>query len=96
LTQEDVAILVGTHQSTIGALETGKQHPTVDQVCMFSLVFGRSFESLFAESLETGRAAILQNLPVLPAKRKRTAETFNRDSSLKRLAKRLSEEGARI
>ena len=92
LTQEDVALLVGTQQSTIGALEKAKQRPTVDQVCRFSIVFGRSFESLFAESLEEGRTAIRQNLPSLPAMRRRTAETFNRESSLKRLEKRLSEE----
>lgn len=92
LTQSDVALLIGTQQSTIGALEKGDQRPTVEQVCMLSLVFGRSFESLFADVLEEGRTRLRANLPELPASRQRTAETFNREASLKRLERQLASE----
>jgi DNA-binding XRE family transcriptional regulator len=92
LTQGDVAQLIGTQQSTIGALEKGKRRPTVEQVCMLSLVFGRSFESLFADNLEAGRARLRANLPALPATRVLTAETFNRKASLERLQRRLADD----
>ena len=59
---------------------------------MLSLVFGRSFESLFADVLEEGRARLRENLPALPASRPLTAETFNREASLKRLERQLASE----
>jgi len=96
LTQDDVALLVGTQQSAIGAMEKGTQMPSVDQVCLFSLIFGRSFESLFAQSLERGRSVLRENMPCLPAKRQHSAETFNRGLTLKRLELRLSEKSPSV
>ena len=90
LTQMDVALLVGTQQSSIAALEKGQQRPTIEQICMLSLIFSRSFESLFADVLEEGRAQLRANIPALPAKRLLTAETFNREATLKRLERQLA------
>ncbi|MDG2001772.1 MAG: helix-turn-helix transcriptional regulator [Novosphingobium sp.] len=96
LTQSDVALLIGTQQSAIVELEKGRQRPTVEQVCMLSLVFSRSFESLFADGLEEGRVRLRANMPALPANRTLTAETFNREASLKRLERQLAGNGANI
>lgn len=52
-TQCDVAHLIESHQSNIVALEKGEHLPTLEQICALSLVFGRSFEGLFAESSKT-------------------------------------------
>jgi len=71
-------------------LENGKWLPTIEQICLFSLIFGRSFESLFAELLEEGRARLRLNLPSLPASTDGLAMTSNREASLQKLERGLA------
>lgn len=89
-TQSDVAQLIDSHQSTIAALENGKWLPTIEQICLFSLIFGRSFEGLFAELLEEGRAHLRRNLPRLAETQDGHAMANNRDASLQKLERGLA------
>lgn len=96
LTQCDVAQLTGVNQAAVAKLEKGKRMPTISQVCMFSLIFGKSFESLFAEQLEEAGRQLRANLPGLPAFGPVTPATFNRQSSLQRLERRLADQSTRL
>lgn len=88
-TQCDVAHLIESHQSNIVALEKGEHLPTLEQICALSLVFGRSFEGLFAEVIENARERVRGNLPSLPDKCAETALASNRKANLQRLERRL-------
>ena len=89
-TQSDVAQLIESHQSTIAALENGKWLPTIEQICLFSLIFDRSFESLFAKLLEEGRARLRRNLPSLAETQNGQAMASSRDASLQKLERGLT------
>jgi len=91
-TQEDVARLLGVTQSQISDLEHGRVLPTLRQICSLSLIFGRSFESLFWELMRDARKAIGGRLPSIPAQVRSYVGTFNRESSLKRIERRLEVE----
>jgi|TARA_R110002049_G_scaffold269919_2_gene446831 transcriptional regulator with XRE-family HTH domain len=89
-TQRDIAQLISSHQSTIASLEKGKWPPTIRQICMLSLIYGRSFESLFSEVLADARAELRQNLPSIPATDVHSALSSNREASLQKLERRLA------
>ena len=91
-TQDDVARLLGVTQSHVSDLEHGRVLPTLQQVCSLSLIFGRSFESLFSELMKSARQAISGRLLDLPAMVRSYVGTFNRESSLKRIERRLQAE----
>ncbi|MEM7494017.1 MAG: helix-turn-helix transcriptional regulator [Pseudomonadota bacterium] len=55
-TQGDVAHLLDCHQSLVSELERGKQRPRLEQIVDLSLIYGGSFESLFAEVMAERRA----------------------------------------
>jgi hypothetical protein len=56
---------------------------------MLSLIFGRSFESLFAELLRDAKSIIAGRLGGLPERVRSYVGTFNRDANLKRMKARL-------
>ncbi|MFN3889611.1 MAG: helix-turn-helix transcriptional regulator [Beijerinckiaceae bacterium] len=89
LTQTDCAQLLDISTSSISMLEHGKRLPTLFEICSLSLIYGRSFESLFAEIIASARLALQDRLRTLPAKVRHCAATFNRESTLKRLEERL-------
>lgn len=89
-TQKDIANLLCSHQSLVSDLERGKERPTLEQIIELSLIYGRSFESFFAELIEDCQTRLLKRVERLPTARKRTAHTFNRSGSLKRLKRRLN------
>ena len=90
-TQCDIAHLMNCHQSKIVALEKGEQLPSLEQVCTLSVIFGRSFEGLYAELLQDARSRIRGSLSSLPEKCGTNALSSNREASLKRLERRLLE-----
>lgn len=92
-TQRDIAHLIGSHQSTIAALEKGSWLPTIEQICALSLIYGRSFESLFSEVLASAKVRLEHSLPGLPASSDSSALTSNREASLKKLERRLAAYG---
>ena len=90
-TQRDLAHLLSCHQSVISELECGHHRPSLEQIIELSLVYGRSFESLFGELMAESKTALEERLTSLPELENPTAHTFNRDSSLARLRRRLGE-----
>lgn len=91
-TQDDVALLLGVQQSRISDLEHGRAMPTVFEICSLSLIFGRTFESLFTEIMAAVREGIARRLDLLPETGRSYVGTFNRDASIKKLARRLAAE----
>jgi len=89
-TQHDIAHLSQTPQSSIAALEKGSWLPTLEQYCLFSLIYGRSFESLFADAMEASKQTLRGNISALSASKSGFCLTRNRDTSIKKLEGRLA------
>ena len=90
LTQYDVAHLLSTKQSNISRFEKGTRMPNQEQLIKLSLIYGRSFENLYAQMVHDARRALLAQLETLPYERSgRTNRTFNRPETLERLRDRL-------
>ncbi|SDL26476.1 helix-turn-helix transcriptional regulator [Aliiruegeria lutimaris] len=90
--QGDVAHLLGMHQSTVSELETGRKLPTLTQTVTLSLIYGRSFESLFAAVMKEARRDLKKRLRGLPKNVRDHPGTLNRKASIDRLRQRLKEE----
>ena len=90
-TQSDLAHLLGMTEDQFAALEFGRRLPSLPQICELSLVYGRSFESLFGELMTDGKARLRRQLPSLPQSVRSHVGTFNRSASLKRLERRISQ-----
>lgn len=91
LTQEDCAYLMDCHPTKLTRLENGKSLPELKDICMLSLIFGRTFESLFAYVLQTCRGELSSRLERLPDCPLRWAGRRNRQACLNRLAADLAE-----
>lgn len=89
-TQDDVAHLLATHQTVISTMEQGKRRPTLNEIVMLSLVYGRSFESLFDEIMAEANQQLLDRLVTLQSPGRQAMSTFNRPGSLARLKRRLT------
>ena len=93
-TQRDIAHLLGAHQTLVSELERGRQLPTLTQIVTLSLIYGRSFESLFAELMKSARDQLCKRILRMPSGVRSYVGTFNRDASIERLARRLADEQA--
>lgn len=89
LRQVDCAHLMGVHESKISQFETGKVTPSVAEICQLSMIFGRSFESLFTGIFEEVRQEIGARLFTLPEPERSYDRKMNRQSTLKSLEVRL-------
>ncbi|MES9975047.1 MAG: helix-turn-helix transcriptional regulator [Candidatus Thiodiazotropha sp.] len=90
LTQKDVAHLLGVYQSVVSDLERGRTIPTLTQIVTLSLLYDRSFESLFSWIMSDARKQLTDRLRTIPEKVRSYAGTFNRDATLSRLRQRLA------
>lgn len=90
-TQEDIAHLLSAHQSLVSDLENGKLRPSLEHIIELSLIYGRSFESFFAEVMAETKEHLSKRLATMPSPGRKTASTFNRRGSLTRLKRRLVE-----
>lgn len=90
-TQGDVAHFLAAQQSIVSDLEQGKVIPNLEQIVELSLIYGRSFESFFADLMDCCRQQLRQRLEHLKSPVRQTAHTFNRPASLERLKRRLAE-----
>lgn len=88
-TQSDIALLLGAHQSHVSDLEQGRTLPSLAEIVSLSLIFGRSFESLFAHLMLAAKTEIGGRMSALPLIVRTYVGTFNRDASLKKLERRL-------
>uniref|UniRef100_UPI0035323876 helix-turn-helix transcriptional regulator n=1 Tax=Pararhizobium sp. IMCC3301 TaxID=3067904 RepID=UPI0035323876 len=90
LTQQDCAHLLDVNPSRISRLESGRSTPSVQEICTLSLIYGRSFESLFASMFERARKLVHQQLSSLPDCPKAWLGRFNRNHTLNSLPSRLA------
>ncbi len=91
LTQQDCAHLLDVHKAKISLLEQGKTLPSVLDICTLSLLYGKSFESLFGSVLEDAHRILKDRLATLPMASNRWLGRFTRQNSLNRLAARLDD-----
>lgn len=89
LTQEDCAHLLDVHASKISLLESGKAVPSVTDICALSLIYGRSFESLFSVFIIDANRQLRDRLKTMPKAPDRWLGHFNRRNTLSGLADRL-------
>jgi transcriptional regulator with XRE-family HTH domain len=90
--QRDVAHLLGTYQPLVSELERGRQLPSLEHIVTLSLIFGRSFESLFGALMKTARDQLRQRILRMPDEGRCYVGSFNREASIERLAQRLADE----
>ena len=91
-TQRDCAHLLAIPTSIFSHLESGQRLPSLVQICTLSVIYGRSFESLFGTILTEARVALRSRVLNMPDRVRAFAGTRNRDHSIERLAQRLAEE----
>jgi len=89
LKQVDCAHLMGVHESKISQFETGKKKPSVKEICQLSMIFGRSFESLFAGIFEEVRQEIGARMMTLSEPGPKYLRKMNRNATLQSLEIRL-------
>ena len=89
LRQVDCAHLLGAHKSKISALEMGRQRPSVRDICTLSMIYGRSFESLFAGIFDEVRADLAMRLHDLPEPGVNYKRRLNRECTLQKLEERV-------
>jgi transcriptional regulator with XRE-family HTH domain len=94
LTQADLAHLLGASRGKVSHLERGATVPTVRDICTLSMVYGKSFESLFAPIFEEIADKLNDRLSNLPDAPKGWLGRFNRKNTLSKLAAQISERGA--
>ena len=75
-TQRDCAHLLAIPTAILAQLESGKRLPSLVQICTLSVIYGRSFESLFGAILNEARAArTLSQVLAKPPKQKKVGRT---------------------
>lgn len=93
-TQRDIAHLLGAQQALVSDLERGRVLPSIEQIVSLSLIYGRSFESLFSELMQSAKSALRERVKHMPIGVRSYVGTFNRDTSLQRLERRLEDNPA--
>lgn len=92
--QSDIAHLLASHQSRVSDLEQGRKQPTLLEIVTLSLIYGRSFESLFSMIMADARQDLRKRLKTLPREVRDYVGTFNRSASIERLRDQLAAEDA--
>jgi transcriptional regulator with XRE-family HTH domain len=92
LTQRDTAHLLAISTTRLSHLEAGLQLPGIVEICTLSLIYGRSFESLFGSIMADAKAALRDRILSLPNDVRRYVGTRNREHSIDRLARSLAAE----
>jgi transcriptional regulator with XRE-family HTH domain len=90
LSQRECAHLLDVHQTKISQLETGKVIPSIHDICALSLIFGKSFESLFTHVFDAVRAELHGRVASLPESDCNWITKLNRNHTLNQLQERLS------
>lgn len=91
-TQRDIAHLMGVQQSAVSDFERGQHLPNMKEIITLSLIYGRSFESLFAQLMREARVELRERLSSIPENVRQYAGTLSREHSLKHLNRRLEAE----
>ncbi len=85
LSTKDIAMLLELSTNDIADLERGNRPPSLLELCKISLVYNRSFESLYGEIRKTAKKELFQQMPSLSSEGGDKASSFNRENTLKRL-----------
>ena len=91
-TQADTAHLLALNRSKLSLLETGQRLPSLVQICTLSLIYGRSFESLFGAIMAEAKASLRRRILTMPKNTRKYAGSLNRNHSIERLARSLAAE----
>ena len=91
-TQRDCAHLLAVSPSVLSHLEGGSRLPSLVEICTLSVIYGRSFESLFGHLLQEARRQLRERILKMPSDVRQFAGTRNRSHSIERLAQRLADE----
>lgn len=91
-TQRDIAHLMGMQQSAVSDLERGRHLPNIKEIITLSLIYGRSFESLFSQLMQEARMGLKKRLSSIPDNVRQYAGTLSREHSLKGLKRSLEAE----
>jgi transcriptional regulator with XRE-family HTH domain len=89
--QSDIAHLLASHQSAVSDLEQGRRLPTLNEIIKLSLIYGRSFESLFSMIMAQSKKDLRKRARTLPKDVRSYVGTFNRSASIERMRDRLAE-----
>ena len=89
LSQQEVAYLLSVNQATYSRFEQGTLTPSVEQLCILALIYGRSFASYFDMITTAQKPQLKQRLDRLPPKERPRVRTFNRARTLEKLRHRL-------
>ena len=92
LTQVDCAHLLGVHETLLSQMENGRRMPTVKEICALSMIYGRSFESLFSGVFQDVRQDLKEHLLTLPDAPKSWIGSLNRQNTVDRLARDLAKD----
>ncbi len=96
LRQVDCAHLMGVNKTKISNLENGRQRPSVRDICTLSMIYGRSFESLFAGIFDEVKADVFCHLSDLPEPQSHYGRANNRKRTLDGLRARLEEDHSEV
>ena len=94
LRQVDCAHLMGVHKTKISNLENGRQRPSVRDICSLSMIYGRSFESLFAGIFDEVKADLFCHLTDLSEPKEGFGRLSNRTRTLDNLRALLEDDGS--
>ena len=89
LTQRDEAHLLDIHPSKVSLMESGKALPNIRDVAALTVIYGRSFESLFQPIVREVQLNVKEHLTNMPASPQRWLLRFNRQHTLDTVAERL-------
>lgn len=89
LSQAEIAHLVDINQATYSRFENGSLTPSVEQLCILALIYGRSFTSYFERITAAQKPGLKQRLETLPPKDRPSVRIFNRARTLDKLRQRL-------
>lgn len=89
LTQSDCAHLLDSHRSKVSHLECGETLPSLRDICVLSLIYDTSFESLFNLLMDETLGEMRERLGSIPPAPKDWRGTSTRRATLNRLRTRL-------
>jgi DNA-binding XRE family transcriptional regulator len=92
LAQEDAAHLLGISRKAMSRIETGEALPSVREALGLSLLYGRTFESFYAEMMALTRLEMIEALAEMPTAPKAWGQMAERTDTLSALARRLEDE----
>lgn len=82
LRQVDCAHLLGVGNDRISNIETGRARPTVLEVALLSIVFGKPMESLLSGLIDEVVDDLIERLRTMPSAPRNQLETSNRPTTL--------------